>query len=255
MLTNNFQRTTAAAGIAALTSLAGLATALPANAAAIGFNNWIPFGDVATYTTNDAEMSTNSAFAGEDRAFAPKDPNVLPAGYFNFSGNKAQTPNAVAFFLGVAPSVFGSEAVEGSAIKNSITANAGDVFSFVYSFGTNETNPNVRLKNDFAFFSVNGDVFKLADALTTPVSNGNSPFYTDTANKTFSYKFLTTGSYTLGLGVFDVGSVPSGRQETSGLAVADAKLTPVPAPSLLAPLAAMGVNAIVRRRKDKKATA
>ena len=44
--------------------------------------------------------------------------------------------------------------VEGSAIKQTITANAGDVFSFSWNFLTDEDATNVDY-NDFAFFTLN----------------------------------------------------------------------------------------------------
>jgi hypothetical protein len=250
MLTNLFQRSTVTAGAVALASLSGLAAAVPAQAAGISFDTWAKFGDVIQYSTGETEMSTDAFRHGEDTLFPPAT-GFGSVGSYNFSGTAAGAASDLAGFLGVAPNSLdiGGTAIEGSAIKKTLTVQAGDKFSFSYDFGTNEKNPVVRPVPDYALFTVNGAVTKLADIFNAPAPAVNAPFYADTGLKTFSYTFASAGTYTLGLGVLDVVD----GFETSGLYLNDATLTPVPAPSLLAPLVVMGVNAIRRNRKKSEA--
>ncbi|MCA2574950.1 MAG: PEP-CTERM sorting domain-containing protein, partial [Microcystis sp. M41BS1] len=51
---------------------------------------------------------------------------------------------------------------EGSAIKQTITANAGDILSFSWNFLTDEDAADVDYR-DFAFFTLNNTLYSLAD--------------------------------------------------------------------------------------------
>ncbi|MEA5604790.1 hypothetical protein [Nostoc sp. UHCC 0252] len=123
--------------------------------------------------------------------------------------------NSLENFLDVS-SFFGedflADAIEGSAIKQTFTAKAGETLSFAWNFLTNETvgnnsNPDF---NDFAFVTVSNNsqdlFFKLADTTTDFLArDSDSSFFEETGFKTFSFNLPTDGEYTLAVGVVDVG--------------------------------------------------
>jgi Ca2+-binding RTX toxin-like protein len=94
-------------------------------------------------------------------------------------------------------------ATVGSAIKQTVTVSAGTQLSFDWNFLTNEGTPTSF--NDFGFVSI---VSNTLDTLAnTNSSFGFSPtiFNEETGFDTFSYTFQTAGTFTLGIGVVDVG--------------------------------------------------
>jgi hypothetical protein len=144
---------------------------------------------------------------------------------------------------------------EGSAIKQEITVNAGEVLTFSWNFLTNEA-PSDEY-NDFAFFTL-GDHFQiLADTQSSDLSDDFfSGFNKSTGLKTFSYTISTTGQYTLGFGVVDVGPDDSGFAINSALqidSIRGAASTPVPEPStILGTLTALGFGAKLKRKFSQK---
>jgi hypothetical protein len=238
------KRSTLKAVILSLASFSSLAMiTTESHAAQIDFNSWQSFGDVTTPGAGQANLSNNAL---NDDDFPQVDE------IFNFSGTPAG--EAAPFpdlqdFLEVADTTLDIDgfAFEGSAIKSTLTAQAGDVFRFSYNFFTNETAYN-EPQNDFAFFLVNNSVTKLAD-----FSNASDPstlFDTETGVQSFSYTFSAPGNYNLALGIVDVNdSVVS-----SALRVSDANLEPVPEPfTILGSLTAFGFGVGLRRRYRKKA--
>ncbi|MBE9037157.1 PEP-CTERM sorting domain-containing protein [aff. Roholtiella sp. LEGE 12411] len=96
------------------------------------------------------------------------------------------------------------DVTEGSAIKQTFTANAGDVLTFDWNFLTNEATPSFF--NDFAFFSVNPFTLELADTNSSGFfSTSAVNFSQETGFKTISIGIAQTGTYTLSIGVVDVG--------------------------------------------------
>ncbi|MBD2775326.1 PEP-CTERM sorting domain-containing protein [Iningainema tapete] len=134
-------------------------------------------------------------------------------------------------------------ATNGSAIKQTITANAGDTLSFDWLFQANDYAPY----NDFSFFTIGSIGSKLADVFQV----GN---YGQTASKT-SYTFDKAGTYTVGFGV--VNALDTAASPT--LAVDNVKLSSVaavPEPaSMLGILAvgAFGVTSLQKRKQQAKA--
>jgi hypothetical protein len=134
---------------------------------------------------------------------------------------------------------------EGSAIKQEIMANAGDTLTFSWNFLTNEE-PSVDY-NDFAFFTV-GNYFEIL--ANTESGNLNSdPLFgfnksTGYQNQTPTYTIPTTGTYTLGFGVVDVGPDDLGFSINSALRVDNVQIkspAAVPEPStILGTLTAIG---------------
>lgn len=175
-----------------------------------------------------------------------------------FSGDDAVGVGGLESFLGLTAGTLGNfGAVEGSVIRRTITASAGDTLSFDYNFLTTEFN-DPEDHNDFAFvaiqsLSVLSDVAEVL-SLTGNASNAVlDPFFLDptyeTGYRTFHYTFLTPGAYTLGIGVVDVGD----DFFPSGLLIDNVRLTPVPEPSAIA-LGLVGIAVcagygIARRRR------
>jgi hypothetical protein len=137
-------------------------------------------------------------------------------------------------FLGCDPGSLDSLAtdtvIEGSAIRRTFTARAGDIVSFEWNFLTNEyTNlhefPPSPVFNDFAFVTITAEAFleavSLADTFWS-VALSATTFFGETGFTTFSFTIPVTGTYTLSIGVVDVGD----REVTSGLLIDNVSLTP-----------------------------
>ena len=127
--------------------------------------------------------------------------------------------------------------VEGSAIKQTITANAGDIFSFSWNFLTDEDAANVDY-SDFAFFTLNNTLYSLADIQSIfPVNPSFSHLKKETGYQTYTIPISVTGNYILGFGVVDVDKTGGGDNTiNSALLVDNIKLTniaKVPEPDTL----------------------
>ncbi|MBH8562550.1 hypothetical protein I8748_10235 [Nostoc sp. CENA67] len=121
------------------------------------------------------------------------------------------------------------QVTQGSAIQQTFTAKAGDILSFDWDFLTNEVLPPITF-SDFSFVSISSQdnsvssLLALADVTDTTSEFSLTDFFQETGFKTFSFKLPTTGTYTLGLGVLDVGD----SDIDSGLLIDNFKLTSVP---------------------------
>lgn len=100
---------------------------------------------------------------------------------------------------------------EGSAMKTSLTVEAGDTLTFDWNFLSDDFQSS---NNDFAFFTLSGADTKLADTFSKFSNSLNNPtsFIHQTGFHTASYTFTAAGTYTFGVGVVDFGdgSVDSG---------------------------------------------
>lgn len=97
------------------------------------------------------------------------------------------------------------DAIEGSFIKQTFTAEAGDVVSFDWNFLTNEHTPDTTF-NDTAFLTLNGFAYELADtgAHFTHAAHVDQ-FEQQTGTQSLEFTIATAGTYTIGFGVVDVG--------------------------------------------------
>lgn len=142
------------------------------------------------------------------------------------------------------------DATQGSAIRQTFTAEAGDVLTFDWNFLTGEETPNYF--NDSSFVSINS-VSKLADTTFPSFVSSLTPFIEETGFQTFSFTIPTTGTYTLGLGVTDVGEDTT----NSGLLVDNVKIASVPEPSSALGVlvcGALGAVSVLRCKQRQKAT-
>jgi hypothetical protein len=156
---------------------------------------WSSLGDVAA---TDSSFGTGPA-AGSYQALLTTANTADTADGYNFSGNDAADGAALETFLQLPNGTL--DAIEGSGLSQSFTANAGDVLSFEWNFLTDILD-NTGF-DDFAFFVLDGAVFSLAST-SSSLHASNSVFNYETGFSIFS-QILNGGSHTLSFGVVDVG--------------------------------------------------
>ncbi|KAF3884363.1 MULTISPECIES: PEP-CTERM sorting domain-containing protein [Nostocales] len=135
-----------------------------------------------------------------------------------------------------------TSAANGSAIKQTITVNAGDILSFNWKFQGGDYLPF----NDFSFYSINSIAYKLAD-----IAQVGS--FEESSSQTF-HTFQTAGTYTIGFGVLNALDTSG----TSFLAIDNVKVsstTTVPEPAsiigILTISAISGTSALKRKQLVK----
>ena len=140
---------------------------------------------------------------------------------------------------GTLDGLIANDATVGSAIKQTITASAGDMLTFDWNFLTDEVEEYVP---DFAFVSiVSGTSEILADAVSSTFVSSNTPFLDETGFSTFSYMFPSSGTFTLGFGVMHV------EDEDVDSALLIDKIIPEPATIVLLGLGALS---LLRRKRS-----
>ena len=121
---------------------------------------------------------------------------------------EAVTPGELEGFLSIstgsldAISLQGS--IQGSALRLTFAAAAGDVLAFDWNFLTNE-NLNAQSFNDVAFVAFGSQVDVLADVYSSTFQPSTTPLFDETGYQSYSLTFATAGTYTVGVGVLDVG--------------------------------------------------
>jgi hypothetical protein len=186
------------------------------------FDNWQTLGDYRVETSafgsgtvegnSQAFLSTayNEVVGVDENGGEVLGGSAAPAVYItSIAENSLENFLDVSSFLG---EDFLADAIEGSAIKQTFKAQAGETLSFSWNFLTNESvgdhsNPDF---NDFAFATVSNNsqnlFFRLADTTTDFLARDSySNFFEETGFKTFSFTLPADGEYTLGVGVVDVG--------------------------------------------------
>ena len=139
-------------------------------------------------------------------------------------------------------------ATEGSAIQQTIFAEAGSTLSFKWNFLTDQY-PGDPTNNDFGFFTLSNNLTTLANTETPNVQSLYSSFARETEYQSFTYTITATNNYTLGFGVVDVGDTAV----NSGLLVDDVQITPVPEPmTILGSFAVVGLTAAFNKKRNTK---
>ena len=172
------------------------------------FSNWRTIGDTDI-------VSDDVIFYSEPPL--PFNQALITSGFSDGGGSVIDTD--LEEFLDLVPGTLDglteNDAIEGSVIKQTFTAQAGDIVSFDWNFLTNESTPNATY-NDTAFLSVNGFTFELADTNSHFVDASADNYYhgsaelTDeftgqTGTQTLTFSVAEAGTYTIGFGVVDVG--------------------------------------------------
>jgi hypothetical protein len=213
-------------------------TANPAYAVQVDFNSWQKFGDVTTSAVGSARLS-NDAIQNDDFP--------SPTGTYSYTTTPAVEANGtLQGNLGLSNNALdiGGTAYEGSGIKNTINATAGDRLTFNWKFLTNEVDSTF---NDFAFLSVDNTIIQLANVSNATITS--STFDKETAVTSYTYTFPNTAAYNVAFGVVDVGDYTT----SSGLEISNANIEPVPEPiTIMGSLVALGFGGCLRRRFGKK---
>lgn len=193
-------------GLAAGALALGLIAAKPASAAIVN-GSFEGSPDFTGWTITGNSVIVDNTFKTPPDGVLQALMSTGPQGNTGGPANPV-TAASLETFLGLsAGSLTGQGAVEGSAIKQSVTVAAGDVISFKYDFATNEPTPSATT-NDFGFVSVDNTVAKLADthSVFAPTTPDLSSFaLVETGYHQFSITFLSAGTFTLGFGAVDVG--------------------------------------------------
>jgi hypothetical protein len=212
-----------ALSVTGFTGLVGFVGTNPAQAAFLNgdFNNsltgWTALGNVQNGSLNGssaAQLTSSGAFSSDIESFLG-----LSNGALNSAGNGFVT--------------------NGSALKQTFSAIAGTEVTFDWNFTAGDYIPF----NDFAFTSLSSVVSELADVQLV----GN---YGNSGTNTFSWIIPTTGSYTLGFGVVNVGD--QNLNSTLFVDNVAGDVQAVPTPSLLIGFIPMVLGAVKQRRKQKR---
>lgn len=183
------------------------------------FSDWNTSGQTSIETSSFQVTPVNGSYQA-----------VLQTCFFTGACDDSQSltnANDLESFLGLSVNELSNLGViEGSAIKQTITANAGDIFSFSWNFLTDEDAANVDY-NDFAFFTLNNNLYRLADIQSSfPVSPSFSHLKKETGYQTYTIPISVAGNYILGFGVVDVDKTGGGDNTiNSALLVDNIKLT------------------------------
>jgi len=211
-----------------LITVAGLLVATAETSPAAVVNGSFETGNFSNWNTTGQASVENSSFQvtpvnGSYQA-------VLQTCFFVGACDDSQSlnnANDLESFLGLSGNELSNlSVVEGSAIKQTITANAGDVLSFYWNFLTDEDANNTDY-NDFAFFTLNNTLYSLADIQSIfPVNPSFSHLKKETGYQTYTIPISVSGDYILGFGVVDVDKTGGGDNTiNSALLVDNIKLT------------------------------
>lgn len=235
------KKVTIAAGVG-IFGLSAIGMSQPAIAASFSPDNWETFGDVELLG-NGANLS-NNALVREDLNFGDDTDfnfSFNPAGFVGFFDDTLED------FLGldIGALDMGGFALEGSALKQTFEAKAGDTLSFAWNFLTNE---EFLAFNDYSFITIDDTVTKLADIVDATLPS--DPYQFETGVSNFSYTFENAGTYTVGLGVVDINDFEiSSALSVRNVAIASAPDESVPEPSAVLALLAVGLLGLRQKLK------
>lgn len=234
-------RSTLTFGVLIPIGLSSLCVASPSYAAIINGN--FDTGDFADWTTIG---NTNIETADFDSGPTEGNYEVLITNSYG-SISVVDLETFIGLELGSLNALGNGITYNGSAIKQTFKANAGDVLTFDWNFLKKEEPDPIF--NDFAFVALNS-LSTLASPLESSLvafSNSENKFDRQTKFQISSFTIPNTGIYTLGLGVANV----TDTSGDSGLLVDNVSLKPIPEPSSVLgtlTLGALGAGLLLNRK-------
>ncbi|NEO76542.1 PEP-CTERM sorting domain-containing protein [Moorena sp. SIO4G3] len=196
----NYKRFSLRTGIVSLIGVASLFDTNPASATIITngsfenyFTGWETLGSASVRTAGFGSQPTDGSFYAQLDTFLPQEQE-----------NFVELANFLELDITVLDQIGKGkgEVFEGSAIRTTFTAVAGDVLNFDYNFLTDDFGSEYF--NDFAFVGISGQLNGLADTFSV-LADSMTPFVNETGFKTYSQKIAASGTYTVTIGVTDVG--------------------------------------------------
>ena len=160
------------------------------------FSNWRTIGDTSVETADFGIAPSEGTFQA-----------LLTTGANDSGGSVVDSDleNFLELSSGVLDNLGNGNATEGSGIKQTFTAEAGDILTFDWNFLTNEGEQSFF--NDFAFFSISPFTLELADtgaSLFETFAEGFDDSVLETGYQSVSVAISEAGTYTLNFGVVDV---------------------------------------------------
>ena len=252
----NFQFALLAYPSFSLLALSNLLTFSPQTAVAAnlgfesGFDDWETTG---LTTIEDASFGSGPTEGQSQALVSTAGTNLTPVFIPPFLGESLEGQGLGGGFLFPDSQIsdFGSSLspavayIQGSAIKTTISVNAGETLKFDYNFLTNEDSSLPISGADLAFFSLGDQLFPLATfpAIEPDLINSATVFTRETGYQTFSFgPFTSSLDLTLGFGIVDGNDVLG----DSGLLIDNIRLesgppvvTSIPEPSPLVGLLMM----------------
>jgi hypothetical protein len=171
------------------------------------FSGWLTAGDVVT---DNGSFGGGGPTEGEVQALLT---TVSDLDLDTYAGDgspglsfiDAISADELEIFLGLAPgelhALTGKNVIEGSAIMQSFSLNAGDSITFDWNFLTDE--PSSNFESDLALVTVDGVLTVLADRNSLLHSTGGI-FLNDTGFSSFFHDFTSSGTHTIAFVIVDV---------------------------------------------------
>lgn len=173
-------------------------------------SQWASTGDVLALPSG-GRLTTASALYEDDASQG--------AGALNLTGSEpAAAFGDIESFLGVPVGSLDADvlnqATEGSAIKLTLTAVAGDVLTIDWSLLTNDTSDGSVGGMDYFFLTVGDTVHRLGQSGDAATASTSSGYLYQTGPQQSTFTFLTDGDYTIGIGLVDVTDYANTTQAT-----------------------------------------
>lgn len=211
-----------------------------------GLVGWTTSGDVSIRNSagNNGGFLTNAFTGGFDDATN-----------LNVSGNNPTAAGgaletAAGLAVGALDLDMINQATEGSVLYRSFTVAAGDVLSFDWQFSTRDSS-----LPDYAFVSIGGVLFELANVNDATAPADNADYLTQTGVTRFEHVFASAGTFRIAVGVVDIGDYStSSSLWLDNVYVGEAPATPEPV-STLALVGFAMVGCVTRARRRSAAIA
>ncbi|MGF1673010.1 MAG: hypothetical protein ACFCUV_04895 [Rivularia sp. (in: cyanobacteria)] len=159
------------------------------------FQNWRTIGDTSIETQEIGIDPTDGQFQA-----------LITNGFSDAGGSVEESDLSQFLDLPSASldTLLDGNATEGSGIKQTFTAQAGDILEFDYSLLTNEATPSGTF-NDSAFLTLGNFALELGDTFDPTFSDKSVQGFSEaTDSKTIKVAISQAGTYDLGFGIVDL---------------------------------------------------